>query len=150
MTSRFSGYAIKRRQTTEALIQEVTANNPDRVEVAFPWPLKELNPNKKLHRMIKAKAFKKYKADCINTALEAKLHLKKHTLVSNGLALRVKYTFNPPDKRRRDKDNCIGSIKALQDAIAHVVAVDDYYFVTTYAMGPNGAGNVTVLIEVAA
>jgi hypothetical protein len=40
-------------------------------------------------------------------------------------------------------------LKAGQDAIAAVIGIDDNHFVTTYAMGSPGAGNVMVTIEAA-
>jgi hypothetical protein len=151
---RFSPLAIQRSQTTHQLFQEVAdhrAANPKRLEIVFPWPPKGVSPNaKNRHWRAVGNAKKEYKSTCTKECQAAGLHLKKHSIVADGFNLQISYTFNPPNKIRRDKDNCIASIKALQDAIATVVGVDDNHFVTTYSMGECGAGNVTVIIESAA
>lgn len=43
-----------------------------------------------------------------------------------GIALR--FDFHPPDKRRRDLDNMLASIKAGVDGIADALGVDDQRF----------------------
>jgi len=149
---RFSALAHARAATTAQLKQEVAdyeAANPKRVVITFPWPPQKLSPNGRAHWRTKANATKAYRALCGRLCQEAGLHLKKHALVRYGLNLRVSYVFNPPDARKRDKDNCIASFKAGQDGIADVLCVDDNHFVTTYAMGLPGAGNVVVTIEAA-
>jgi crossover junction endodeoxyribonuclease RusA len=146
--NRFSGHDQRQRAMTAKLRAEVAEMQSDkRISIVFPWPPKELSPNGRLHWSKKAKAVRAYRSVCSGLCHEAGLHLKKHSLASQGLNLRLTYVFNPPDARKRDKDNCIGSFKAGQDAIATVVGIDDNHFVTTYAMGKPGAGNVAVTIE---
>jgi len=43
----------------------------------------------------------------------------------NADALDVKVTFFPPDKRRRDLDNMLASLKSGLDGVSDVVGIDD-------------------------
>ena len=43
-----------------------------------------------------------------------------------------KFTFHPPDKRKRDVDNVIASLKALIDGLADAWGIDDSEFLITY------------------
>jgi len=151
---RFSALAHARAATTAQLKQEVAdfeAANPKRVVITFPWPPPKVFPNRirGQHWRVSHPAIKAFKSVCAGVCYEAGLHLKKHSLVAHGLKLRLTYVFNPPDRRRRDRDGMNGATKAMQDAIALVVGVDDYYFVPKYDIGEVGAGNVVVTIEAA-
>lgn len=115
-----------RAATHAALVQAVTGKDVMRIEM--PWPPKELLPNKRLHWAAKAKAAKAHKWLC---ALA--IHQWKQD-TGMSLAGRVKYrlTFSPPDKRRRDVDGCISSIKYLIDALSEAAHVDDSKFEITF------------------
>jgi crossover junction endodeoxyribonuclease RusA len=45
--------------------------------------------------------------------------------------LHLTITFHPPDKRKRDIDNMLASIKSGLDGIADAIEVDDYNWVIT-------------------
>jgi crossover junction endodeoxyribonuclease RusA len=112
---------------------------PIRVELA--WPVRTLNPNEKPHWARKAKAVKSARTAAFY-ATRAVTTIKPNW---KGAALSV--TFCPPDKRRRDEQNCIISAKALIDGIADALGVDDSQFRITYAMGePIKGGSVRVEI----
>jgi crossover junction endodeoxyribonuclease RusA len=96
------------------------------VTVLLPWPPSELNPNSRAHWAVKARAVKKYRAEC-GWALKA-IALRK--VAAARLTLDI--VFNPPDNRRRDRDNMIAAFKAAQDSIADVTGVDDSMFETSY------------------
>lgn len=96
------------------------------VEIELPFPPSILNPNRRAHWAVKAKAFKKYKNDCL-WMLKAQKPPQSRTF---------KMTFHPPSKRRYDRDNLIGAAKALQDALATYWGIDDSEFEITY--GPIG------------
>lgn len=99
----------------------------------LPYPPKELNPNQKNHWSVKHKAFQKYKNDCYFMATEMQPSKK------------LKITFCPPDRRKRDKDNCISAFKAGQDGIAAAWSIDDVEFDPSYHMGdPVKHGKVLV------
>lgn len=60
-------------------------------------------------------------------------------------ALPLVITFNPPDRRRRDDDGCIGAFKAGRDGLADAFRCDDNIFRPTYRFGePVKGGRVTV------
>jgi len=110
--------------------------------IELPWPAKELNPNVKCHWSKKAKAAKAYK--------EVSYYLtKKHEkpkFKEGPIWLEV--LFVPPDKRRRDQDNLIASIKSLLDGVALAWEVDDSRFTGTYTLcPPEKKGKVVICIS---
>ena len=80
--------------------------------VTLPWPPKELSPNARIHWSKKARAAKKYLADCY--------YLAKQDLfpVEWEGPIKLKITFSPPDARHRDLDNMVASIKSGLDGLA--------------------------------
>lgn len=57
----------------------------------------------------------------------------------------VGYVFLPPDGRRRDLDNVIGTTKAISDGIAAHIGVDDSKWTLAYEFGePVKGGKVIV------
>lgn len=100
--------------------------------VKLPWPPKEVHPNFRTKKhMVKAKATKLYRS---LSAWEAKAWGVKPAAPDSGIS--VEYVFVPPDKRRRDWDGLIASLKAAQDGIADVIGIDDYYWRTEYRIEP--------------
>ncbi len=60
----------------------------------------------------------------------------------------VSFEFCPPDERRRDRDNLIASMKAVTDGIADALGIDDFNFLTSYAMSePVKGGAVLVTVR---
>lgn len=114
-------------------------------EIVLPWPSKLLSPNARIHWARKAAVVKQTRRDAWLLTCHAfgrSLSLRG----SNRVA--VSMTFCPPDKRRRDRDNLIASMKAATDGIADALGVDDSRFVCTYAMG-NVVKGGGVLVSVA-
>lgn len=108
--------------------------------IILPWPPKECNPNKRLHWSVVAKAKAKYRRDC--RLIASQLRLK-----SKDRALLVLLVFHPPDRRRRDRDNMLASIKGGIDGISDAIGVDDSHFVLKIATGdPVKGGAVVVTI----
>lgn len=67
--------------------------------------------------------------------------------------MRVTVDFYPPDRRRRDDDNVIGSFKAYRDGIAAYIGVDDAKWQVSYTLHRGDVrpgGQVVVSIEEAA
>jgi crossover junction endodeoxyribonuclease RusA len=65
--------------------------------------------------------------------------------------LKVTWIFQAPDKRRRDDDNLIASVKAFRDGIADALGIDDSRFETTIRREPPVKGGaVRVELEAAA
>lgn len=61
--------------------------------------------------------------------------------------LAVLMTFYPPDRRRRDDDNAIGSFKSYRDGIADAIKVDDHKWTVTYVMSKETRGFVVVELQ---
>jgi crossover junction endodeoxyribonuclease RusA len=89
----------------------------------LPWPPKVLSPNARSHWATKSKAAKAYRAACFLLCLKAALP------VPTGRAL-LSLEFVPPDRRRRDDDNCIAAFKSGRDGVAQALGIDDSRFVT--------------------
>lgn len=89
------------------------------IEVTLPWPPKELSPNSRVHPQIKAKAAKMYRQACWALAKEAKLPRQGVDSVS------LEITFHWPDRRKRDLDNCLASIKSGLDGVADAMGIND-------------------------
>jgi crossover junction endodeoxyribonuclease RusA len=112
--------------------------------VTLSWPHKDLSPNARVHWARKAQLVKLERADA-----------GWRTVCALGTSVKPKWpsatvsmTFCPPDKRRRDKDNLIASMKAANDGISDALGVDDSRFVSTYQMGsPVKGGAVIVTIR---
>lgn len=102
----------------------------------LPFPPSILNPNRKAHWAVKAKAFKRYKSDCYFLATQHKP------------AYKFKITFHPPDKRRRDRDNIIGAFKAGQDGLALAWGIDDSLFEITYKPLGEPVKHGKIIIEI--
>lgn len=115
---------------------------PPRV-VLLPWPDKTLSQNARVHWARKAKATRSARLDaCWYTVIAMSGKKPRRS------GARLHLTFNPPDRRKRDLQNCIGSAKALVDGIADALDVDDSLFSMTYAMGePVKGGSVRVEIR---
>lgn len=107
----------------------------------FPWPHKDLSPNARVDRWTKAKRVKAYRQ---GVAWEAKAAGIKPMPVGET---HVTITFLPPDRRPRDIDNMLASVKAALDGIADVVQVDDSWWTLTIKRGdvvPGGRVMVSI------
>lgn len=92
------------------------------MNVTLPWPPKELSPNAREHFHAKARIAKAYREQAYRMTKAAGLTAP----TEGGIALR--FDFHPPDKRRRDLDNMLNSIKAAVDGIADAMEVNDQRF----------------------
>lgn len=115
------------------------------IEVHFPWPLKELSPNARQHYMAHARAKKKYREACRVLALAAGVKA-----LSNAGRLHVELTFYPPDRRPRDQDNMLASMKSGLDGLSDALGLDDRNFKTTFQVADQIGGMVKVQIQEAA
>lgn len=109
----------------------------------FPWPPADLSPNARHgHWSSLARAKKRYRNAC---AMQARVQGAARVEVER---LAVALEFVPPDRRARDLDNCIASLKAGLDGLADVLGVDDSRWTLQARMGAGPGGFVRV--EVAA
>lgn len=110
--------------------------------VSFPWPNRVLSPNSRSHRMVVYRAQQSAKESA--TWLSKCAGVRPFPL---GQWLIVSVTFRPPDRRRRDLDNCIGMFKPWADGLALAAGVDDARWRVTYAMAdPVKDGRVDVTV----
>lgn len=109
--------------------------------IILPWPKKDLSPNSRLFWAVKARAVKSYRQAC--WALTKQSGVK----VDWEGPIHVSLQFSPPDRRKRDLDNCIASSKALFDGIADALKVNDSRFTLHAEMiTPRKGGAVLVTI----
>jgi crossover junction endodeoxyribonuclease RusA len=94
-------------------------------ELVLPWPDPKLHPNKRLHWAAVAKV--KGQARKLGSALALEARWNR-TEWPEG-RLHVWIDAYPPDRRRRDADGLLSSLKAHLDGIAEVMGVDDRRFV---------------------
>ncbi|OYQ41080.1 endodeoxyribonuclease RusA [Rhodoferax sp. TH121] len=113
------------------------------VEVILPWPPKGLSPNARLHWMAKSKQAKSYRMACFVLCIEAKLN--QMALPESG-AVTLDIEFIPPDRRARDLDNMLSSVKNGLDGIADALGVNDRRFVFRLSRADQVGGMVKVRI----
>lgn len=105
--------------------------------ISLPWPAKELSPNFR-SRSHWPRTREVGRARKVAWGL---------TLAAGASGKLLTVTFNPPDRRARDKDNLIASVKAYQDGIADALKSNDSTFDPEYLVGnPMPGGRVVVEI----
>lgn len=111
------------------------------IEISLPWPHKGLSPNARLHHMALAKLKQAYRAQC---RLLASQH-RQPVPASPALVLE----FMPPDRRRRDRDNLLASMKSGIDGVCDALGVDDSAFdpLVVSMKGPVKGGAVVLRIQ---
>lgn len=110
--------------------------------ISLPWPDKTLSPNARVHWARKSRAVKDARVAAM-WAVRAVI-----TEPPSWAGVAVSMLFCPPDKRRRDRDNMIASMKSATDGIADAIGIDDSQFVCTYAVGaPVRGGSVLVTLS---
>lgn len=85
--------------------------------IALPWPHPSLSPNSRKDRRAATPHRKAYREAGFYAAKEAGAEIHENA----ELAIK----FFPPDRKRRDLDNMLASIKAGLDGIALAACVDD-------------------------
>lgn len=110
--------------------------------IVLPWPDRRLSPNARIHWRALAPVKKAAKETAYILTKQARAR------VEPGL-IPMRVTFNAPDRRLRDDDNCIGAFKYYRDGIALALGVDDRAFRPSYHFGePVKGGQVIVeLVE---
>ena len=94
-------------------------------ELILPWPDRALHPNSRGHWSKRAKAAKSARDGGALLALQAGWHQAK---LPEG-RLHVWIDGYPTDKRRRDADGLLSSLKPWLDGIADALGIDDRRFV---------------------
>jgi crossover junction endodeoxyribonuclease RusA len=116
--------------------------------VTLPWPNRLLSPNVPGHWAAKAKAKKAYRTACKRIVDETEGAMP--SMPPDG-AVRVSMRFCPPDKRHRDLDNLMASMKSGLDGLADALGVNDSVFRPSVDWGqPVAGGQVVLTLEVIA
>lgn len=108
----------------------------------LPFPSKNLSPNSRNHWAKSAMAKKAYRQVCGWQAKADGVGL----IDADGLD--VKVTFFPPDKRRRDLDNMLASLKSGLDGVSDVCGIDDSKWTLSVSKASTIAKNGMVKIEI--
>lgn len=94
-------------------------------EIVLIWPARALHPNSRVHWAKKSTAVRDARQNAKIRALECGWQNRR---LPDG-RLHVWIDAYPPDRRRRDADGLLTSLKAALDGIADVLGVDDRRFV---------------------
>jgi crossover junction endodeoxyribonuclease RusA len=111
--------------------------------ITLQWPSRNLSPNARPHWAVKAKAAKLYHEYGYIAARKEMINNKSYKF-NDKITLDIK--FYPKDKRRRDLDNCLASIKHGLDGIAQALGVDDSCFALKLEMMEDYKHKITVEI----
>lgn len=109
--------------------------------ITLPFPHKDLNPNSSTHWSKKVKIKKVARQIA---GWETKV--SGHKIVWDG-DIHLHITFYPPDKRHRDRDNMMASLKSALDGIADGLGVNDSRFRLHHKVGEVVKGG-SVMVEV--
>jgi crossover junction endodeoxyribonuclease RusA len=93
------------------------------ITIELPWPDKVLNPNSNANWRKKIEPKKQARRDGFWAAYEAMQGSTWLTWKSEKIS--SQYIFHPPDRRRRDMDNFVASMKSYQDGVCEMLGVDD-------------------------
>lgn len=110
--------------------------------IELPWPPAVLSPNARAHWATRSKAAKAYRQACY-------LLTRQSGIVAPAGRVLLALEFVPPDRRRRDDDNCLAAFKAGRDGVADALGIDDSRFITQFALSrePVKGGAVRVRIS---
>ena len=109
--------------------------------IVLPWPPVELSPNWRGHWAAKSRAAKSYRAACYWIAKRDGKRLEHDGRVH------VLIEFVPPDRRSRDRDNMLASIKSGLDGVAEALGVNDSRFDLTIRVADQIGGMVRVSVS---
>lgn len=108
--------------------------------IHLPWPPRELSANSRKDRRATTDKRQRYREAGFYAANEAKVKVPADATLS--------IMFFPPDKRRRDLDNMLASIKYGLDGIALASGVDDHgWSLTLERKEPVKGGAVLVQVK---
>ena len=113
--------------------------------IELPWFDTDLSPNKarNMHWSKKAKAVKAARSLAAWWAVQT-----RQFEFFKDKRLSVRAIFTPPDNRRRDTDNMIGSCKAYFDGLSDVIGDDSKWLLSFRREEPHAPGGVRIEVEV--
>lgn len=95
-------------------------------ELILPWPSRDLHPNSRVHWSKRSRAAKDARAMSMLFALAS--GWKPGAVPTEG-PLHLWIDGYPTDRRRRDADGLLSSLKSALDGISDALGVDDRRFV---------------------
>lgn len=111
------------------------------MQTKLPWPSKDLSPNARVHWAKLSAAKAAYRANCFAIA-------RSDGIGKTGAAkAHLTITFYPPDKRHRDLDNMLASIKSGLDGLADAMGMDDRHWTITLSVADSIGGYVQIDVE---
>jgi crossover junction endodeoxyribonuclease RusA len=108
------------------------------MNLTLPWPPKELSPNARMHWAALSRAKKAFRQACAWTAKS------QGATAMEAQRLAVHLVFVPPNRQRRDADNCLAAMKAGLDGLADVLCVDDSRWRISFELADQIGGMVRV------
>ncbi len=111
------------------------------MQTKLPWPAKELSPNSRVHWAQLGAKKAAYRHDCYTIARGDGI------LKCSAKKAHLTITFYPPDKRGRDLDNMLASIKSGLDGLADAMGMDDRHWTLTLAVAESIGGYVHISIN---
>ena len=92
--------------------------------IELPWPPKPLWPNfRSRTHWAKTRAAKQARQDGNYATRSAKVGI-----AAGDVPVLLQATFYPPDRHKRDEDNCSASLKSYADGIADALGINDNAF----------------------
>jgi crossover junction endodeoxyribonuclease RusA len=92
------------------------------IEITLPWPDKVLNPNVKKSWYVKNRAAREAREIGLGITFGV---MDGQDVPEPNVECEAQYMFYPPDRRKRDIDNCLAMMKPYQDGICDALGVDD-------------------------
>ena len=133
-------------EVTITLVAQKLSNS---FQIELPWPSSSLSPNSRTHWAQLAKAKKAFRTRCKVLAVGSGLPAVKNAVAGQlGAFVRVSLLFAPPDRRRRDLDNVLASMKSGLDGLADAMGVDDSRWKLAIEMAPEPVKGGAVLVTV--
>ena len=92
------------------------------IHLELPWPPRELSPNARIHYLAKSRVTKAYREQSywLTRARNGEMF---PCSVLGETPISLAFTFHPPDRRRRDLDTMLSSVKAGIDGIADALGL---------------------------
>lgn len=94
------------------------------LKVVLPWPARVLSPNARAHWAVKRRAVQEARRFA-----HAEAFYKSQGARATPLGkIEYRCSFYPPDRRARDEDNLVASMKSYLDGVADALRVNDAKF----------------------
>lgn len=112
------------------------------LHIVLAWPDSVLSPNARCHWAVKRKAVRAARR---TAAFETILKRNGRRAAPVG-PISYRCSFFPPDRRARDEDNLLASMKASLDGIAEALRVNDkcFHILEPFVGTPERPGRVEV------